>query len=63
MRSYEAGQLVKEKHGERWGEVVAVLDEGKRIEVHIKNGPKLEFNPVFKEYELEHYSGKAKVHA
>jgi len=61
MRHYEAGQLVKEKHGERWGSVVAVLDEGKRIEVHVRNGAKLEQNPVFREYELEHYQGKGKA--
>lgn len=63
MRKYEVGQLVKERNGERWGEVITVLDEGKRIEVHIKNGPRLENNPVFSEYELEHYKGKGKVRA
>jgi hypothetical protein len=58
MRSYRPGQLVKERHGERWGEVVAVLDEGKRVEVHIKNGAKLEHNPVMREYEIEPLKGK-----
>lgn len=55
MKQIQEGQLVKEKNGLRWGQVVRVLDDGKRVEVHIKNGPKLEHNPVYGEYQLEAY--------
>lgn len=57
MKTLKEGQLVKEKNGPRWGQVVKVLDDGKRAEVHVKNGHKLEHNPVFGEYQLEPYKG------
>lgn len=56
MRSYEVGQLVKEKHGERWGDVVQVSEDGKRLEFHCKN--KRVSNVCLFEYEVEHYKGK-----
>jgi hypothetical protein len=57
MRAYPIGSLVKVRKDGNIGEVVAVLDEGKRLEVHIRTGKRLEHNPVLKEYELEHYKG------
>lgn len=61
MRAYKEGMLVKEKHGERWGDVVRVSEDGKRIEFHCKN--KRCENVCLFEYEVEHYQPQGRVHA
>lgn len=55
MRAYSIGQLVKERHGDRWGDIVRVSEDGKRVEFHVKN--KRQDNLCLFEYEVEHYKG------
>lgn len=56
MKTYQVGDKVKEKHGERIGRIVEVIPGAfgsVLFEVHVTNGERLPFDPTFKEYELE----------
>ena len=55
MKSYQVGDRVKVRRDAKHGEVVSV--SGDRYEVHIRDGVKLEHNPFYKEFELEHSKG------
>lgn len=50
----EQGKLVKvKKLGGKLAVILEVLEDGKAARVHVKEGARLAFDPVYREYELE----------
>lgn len=47
------GEVVRVKKLDKKAVVLEVLEEGKAAKVHIKDGKRLDFDPVYREYELE----------
>lgn len=53
MKIIKGEEVVRVKKLDKKAVVLEVLEKGKAAKVHIKDGSKLAFDPVYREYELE----------
>ena len=47
------GEVVRVKKTGFKALILEVLNDGKQAKVHVKDGPRLDFEPIYREYELE----------